>query len=194
MNLDKKTKVVVGLGVLTAIVIILQIISSLIKFGAFTITLALAPIVVGAALYGWWAGAWLGFVFGVVVLLGSDTIAFLQVNTPGTILTVIMKGACAGIVAGIVYALLSKKNRLVAVILAGIATPVVNTGLFLLGCVLFFMSKINEWAVGSGYPSAGKYMIFGMVGANFIIELVVNLSLSATIVQIIGIAKKSNVA
>jgi uncharacterized membrane protein len=195
MNINNKTKTVVGLGLLTAIVIVLQIIAAmgLIKFGVFTITLVLAPMIVGAALYGWWAGAWLGFVFGVVVL-ATDAGPFLAVNVPGTIVTCIMKGVCAGIVAGIIYDLLSKKNRFLAVILAGVAAPVTNTGLFLLGCVLFFMNTINEWAVGAGYPSAGKYLIFGMVGANFFVELIINLALSTAIVQIIGIAKKSNVA
>ena len=193
MNINKKTKIIVGLGLLSALVIVLQIAASLGKFGAFSITLALAPMIVGAALYGWWAGAWLGFVFGVVVLC-TDAGAFLAVDVPGTIITCILKGACAGIVAGIIYNLVASKKKLLAVILAGIATPVTNTGLFLLGCVIFFMDTINEWAVASGYPSAGNYMIFSMVGINFIIELVVNLSLSTAIVQIIGIAKKSNVA
>ena len=193
MNTQKKTNTIVGLGLLTAIVIVLQALALTVRFGVFTVTLVLAPIIVGAALYGWWAGAWLGFVFGVVVLL-TDAQAFLAVNVPGTIITCILKGVCAGIVAGIIYDLLAKKNRFIAVLLAGVAAPVVNTGLFLLGCVLFFMNTINEWAVGAGYPSAGKFLIFGMVGANFFVELIINLALSTAIVQIIGIAKKSNVA
>ena len=193
MNTRSKTNTIVGLGLLTAIVIVLQALALTVRFGVFTITLVLAPIIVGAALYGWWAGAWLGFVFGVVVLF-TDAGAFLAVNIPGTIITCILKGACAGIAAGIVYNLVSSKNRFVAVLLAGVAAPVVNTGLFLLGCVLFFMDTINEWAVASGFPSAGNFLIFGMVGANFFVELIINLALSTAIVQIIGIAKKSNVA
>ncbi len=193
MNTTKKTNTIVGLGLLTAIVIVLQALALTVRFGVFTITLVLAPIIVGAALYGWWAGAWLGFVFGVVVLC-TDAGAFLAVNVPGTIVTCILKGACAGIVAGIIYDFLAKKNKFLAVILAGIAAPVTNTGLFLLGCVLFFMDTINEWAIGAGYPSAGNFLIFGMVGLNFFVELVINLALSTAIVQIIGIAKKSNVA
>ena len=193
MNTTKKTNTIVGLGLLTAIVIVLQALALTVRFGVFTITLVLAPIIVGAALYGWWAGAWLGFVFGVVVLC-TDAGAFLAVNVPGTIVTCILKGACAGLVAGIIYDFLAKKNKFLAVILAGIAAPVTNTGLFLLGCVLFFMDTINEWAIGAGYPSAGNFLIFGMVGLNFFVELVINLALSTAIVQIIGIAKKSNVA
>lgn len=193
MNTRSKTNTIVGLGLLTAIVIVLQALALTVRFGVFTITLVLAPIIVGAALYGWWAGAWLGFVFGVVVLF-TDAGAFLAVNIPGTIITCIMKGVCAGIAAGILYKLISAKSRFLAVIVAGVAAPVVNTGLFLLGCVLFFMDTINEWAIGAGFPSAGNFLIFGMVGANFFVELIINLALSTAIVQIIGIAKKSNVA
>ena len=191
MNTKIKTQTIVGLGLLTAIVVVLQAFALSIRFGVFTITLVLAPIIVGAALYKWWAGAWLGFVFGVVVLL-TDAGAFLAVNIPGTIITCIAKGVLAGIVAGVIYKALESKSKILAVILAGIAAPVTNTGVFLLGCLVFFLDTIKGWAEALGYESAGKYLIFGMVGVNFIVELVINLALSTAIVQIISYAKKNS--
>ena len=62
-----KTQKIIGLGLFTAIVIVLQLLGSFIKFGVVSISLVLIPIVVGAALYGIGAGAWLGAVFAVVV-------------------------------------------------------------------------------------------------------------------------------
>ena len=56
------------MALLTAAVVALQIICTFIKFGPFSITLALTPILVGGALYGVGAGAFLGGVFGAVVL------------------------------------------------------------------------------------------------------------------------------
>ena len=56
---------------------------------------------------------------------------------------------------------------------------------------MFFMDTINEWAAAAGYASAGRFMIFGLVGMNFVIELIINLAMSTTIVQLIGIGKKS---
>ena len=50
-----KTQRMVGLAIFTAIIIVLQLVSTFIKFGPFSITLAMIPIVVGAAVYG--AGA-----------------------------------------------------------------------------------------------------------------------------------------
>ena len=184
------TKTVVGMGLLTAIVIVLQALALNIRFGIFSITLVLVPIIGGAALYGWQAGAWLGFVFSVVVLF-TDAGAFLAINVPGTIVTVIAKGTLAGLVAGLVYAALSKKtSKLVSTVVAGILAPVVNTGVFLLGCLVFFLPTISEWAAGAGYENAGAFLIFGLVGVNFIVELAINLVLSTVIVQIVNIGKK----
>ena len=184
------TKAIVGLGLLTAIVIVLQAMAISIRFGVFAITLTLVPIIVGAALYGWKAGAWLGFVFGVVVLF-TDAGAFLAVNVPGTIVTCILKGTLAGLCAGAVYRLISNKNKIAAVITAGVVSPVVNTGVFMLGCVLFFMGTIQEWAAGAGFENVGAYMVTAFVGLNFVVELAINLVLSSAIVAIIEYGVKS---
>lgn len=184
------TKSIVGVGLLTAIVIVLQAMAISIRFGVFTITLVLAPIIIGAALYGWKAGAWLGFVFGVVVLI-TDAAVFLAINIPGTIVTCILKGAVAGAVAGIVYLALSAKNRLGAVICAGVVAPICNTGIFLIGCRLFFYDTIKSWAEAAGSSSAGVYMITSFVGVNFLVELVINMVLAVAIVRIIEIAGKT---
>ena len=184
------TKAIVGLGLLSAIVIVLQAMAISIRFGVFAITLTLVPIIVGAALYGWKAGAWLGFVFGVVVLF-TDAGAFLAVNVPGTIVTCILKGTLAGLCAGAVYRLISKKNKIAAVITAGVVSPVVNTGVFMLGCVLFFMGTIQEWAAGAGFENVGAYMVTAFVGLNFVLELAINLVLSSAIVAIIEYGVKS---
>ena len=62
----------VGIAMLSAIVVILQLLGSFIKFGPFSISLVLVPIVVGAGVYGLGAGTWLGFVFAITVLLSGD--------------------------------------------------------------------------------------------------------------------------
>lgn len=177
-------------ALLTAIVIVLQVLGSFIKFGPFSVSLVLAPIIIGAALGGEWLGAWLGLIFGVTVLF-TDSAAFLAVNPLGTALTVIVKGILAGYVSGLTYKLLAEINGLFAVIVSGIVSPVVNTGVFLVGCKLFFMPLITEWAKGLGFgDNVGKYMIFGLVGTNFLVELAVNLLLSTTILRLLKIRKE----
>lgn len=177
------------MGLLTAIVVVLQLVASTIKIGPFSITLALVPIVVGAALYGKFAGAWLGGVFGLMVLLSGDAAAFLAVNIPGTICTVMLKGILAGFVSGLVYDLMKKKNDTLATYVSGIFTPIVNTGVFILGCLIFFMPTIREWAGGSGETNAIKYLFVGVIGINFFIELAVSLIFSPSIAKIIKLAK-----
>ena len=125
-----------------------------------------------------------------MVLLSGDAAAFLAVNPLGTVLTVLVKGAGAGFCAGLVYRALEKKNAWTAAILAAVTAPVVNTGIFLVGCVLFFMPTVTEWATAMGFPSVGNYMIFGLVGANFLVELAVNIVLSPVIVRLIKIGRQ----
>ena len=176
-------------ALLSAIVVVLQYMGSFIKMGPFSITLVLVPIVVGAAICGKGAGAWLGFVFSVVVLC-TDSAPFLAVSVPGTVVTVLLKGTLAGFFAGLVFDLLKKRNIYIAVIVSALFCPVVNTGIFLIGCRLFFMGIITQWATELGFPSAGNYIIYGLVGLNFLAEVAVNMVLSPIIIRLVNIRKK----
>ena len=179
------TKKMVLSGLLIAIVIILQYLGAFIHFGPFSISLVLIPIVVGAAVCGKNIGALLGGVFGIIVLI-TDSAAFMAVSPLGTFLTVMVKGILAGFFAGFVYKALSKFNRYFAVIVSAIVCPVVNTGIFLIGCKLFFMTLITTWAQEAGFPNAGEFMIIGLVGTNFLVELLINIVLSPVIVRLIN--------
>lgn len=176
-------------AMLTALVIVLQLLGSFIRFGVFSISLVLIPIVVGAAMCGPAISAWLGLVFGIAVLLSGDAAAFLAVSVPGTILTVLAKGALCGAAAGFTYRWLSKKNVYLGVFAAAIVCPVVNTGVFLLGCLLFFLPTITAWAGGNG-QTVWQYILFVLVGGNFLFELGFNLVLSPIIVRLLRISKK----
>lgn len=186
-NTKNNTTKIVGLGLFTAIVVVLQLLGSFVRFGTFSISLVLIPIVVGASLYGIGAGIWLGVAFGVVVLFQGDTALFFNINAIGTVITVLLKGALSGAFAGVTYKLLSKKNRMFAVVCAGVVCPLTNTGVFLIGCRLFFFDWILDSANGT---NAFVFMITAFVGLNFIIELLINLVLSPTIIKIIDIGNK----
>lgn len=184
-----KTKNMVGLGLFTAIVVVLQVLAvGLRALGLFSVSLVLVPIVVGAAVYGWKGGAWLGFVFGLAVLFSGDAAAFLAVDVLGTIIVVLAKGTLSGLAAGLAYKLIERYNKMAAVIVAAVVCPVVNTGVFLLGCMVFFMDTIRAW--GANYANVAAYMLFGLVGANFFIELGTDLVLSPVITRLIRIGKR----
>jgi len=187
MNTQKKMSVqTMALGaVLTALVVVLQFLGAFVRFGPFQISLVLVPIVIGAAVGGAGLGGWLGFIFGLVVLLNGDAAAFLAVNAVGTVLTVLLKGTLCGVVAGKVYRLLAEKNKTLAVIAAALACPVTNTGVFLVGCVLFFLNTIAAWGEAAGFTNVFEYLVVGMVGLNFLVETAVNLVLSPVITRLL---------
>ena len=179
------------LALLTAMVAVLAYFGGFIKIGGLaSISLTLIPVVLGAALCGPWAGAWLGGVSGAIFFATADAAFWLGLSIPGTIITVMVKGILAGLCAGLVYRLLEKRNRYLAVIVSAIVAPVVNTGIFLLGCLVFFMEAVNGGAVAEGM-SVGGYLIVFFVGLNFVFELLTNIVLSPTILKILNIKKKT---
>ncbi|HIR09145.1 MAG TPA: ECF transporter S component [Candidatus Avoscillospira stercoripullorum] len=196
-NSLKKTKTLVGMAIFTAIVVVLQLIASFVKFGFFTPSLVLIPIVIGTAIYGIKAGAWLGFVFGVVVLIacitGADGGGYLMwgVNPAVTALICVGKGVACGALAGLTYQLLHHKNQILATVAAAVVCPVVNTGLFCLGAVAVFKPLLLEWAAGwaaqNGMEAVSlvTYVFLGLIGINFLVELLINVVLSPVVVRIL---------
>lgn len=182
-------KLVLG-AVMTGLVIILQLIGSgTTFFGPFSTAVALIPIVLGAAMCGWAVGAWLGFVFGMVVILSGGAALFFAFNIPGTIITVLAKGTLCGLTAGLVYKALSKLNKYVAVFASAIVCPLVNTGVFLLGCYLFFMDSATKIAETLGLTVSGMAVFWALAMGNFAIEIISNAVLSPVIVRVLNINK-----
>ena len=183
-KVSKRTieKLAVG-AILTALVVVLQLLGSFIRFGPFSISLVLIPIVIGAAITDWKIGGWLGFVFG-------DAAAFMTIDVAGTIATVLLKGTLCGIGAGLAFKMLSKANNYLAVVVSAIVCPAINTGIFLLGCRLFFMEEIISWGAAEGFTNAVQYMFLGLAGGNFLFELGVNIVLAPVIYRIIKAIRK----
>lgn len=181
-------------AVFTALVIVLQCLASFVfpKIG-LSLNLSLIPIVLGAALCNKWSGAWLGFVSSFIILFDPTTVGFMTFNAPATIFLVLLKGTAAGLAAGLIYSLLEKKNRYVALTVAAALAPIVNTGLFFGGCFTFFAPYIEE--VQSFLISSGEkvpdnivaFVIIVFIGINFLIEFAVNLLFVPVISRLIKI-------
>ncbi len=187
----KKIEKITLTAVLTALVFVLQMLGQFIKLGPFSVSLVLIPIVIGAATLGANIGAWLGLVFGITVFISGDAAAFLAVNIPGTIITVLLKGILCGYLAGLTYQYLSKFNKFAAVVAAAVVCPLVNTGVFFIGCLVFFMETVAEWAVAFGFgENVAGYMFLGLAGGNFLFEFGSNIILSPAIVRILDVVKK----
>ena len=197
MNTGKQTggtRRMAGLAIFTAIIVVLQVLCTFVRFGPFSITLALAPIIIGTAMYGKGAGAYLGGVFGAVVLVtgllgwdGGTVMLLMGINPLGCVLVCLLKGVAAGFFAGLCYELIAKKNDKLGVLISGIVCPVVNTGLFIVGMLVFFFDTLSGWAGGQNLL---LYIIVGLTGVNFLVELAVNIVLSSGITRIIRAGKK----
>ena len=181
-------------GLFAAIVVVLQVIATFVKFGPVNITLALAPIIIGAALYGRRFGAFVGTVLGVVIsvlgafgLDGGFVLMLAQYHPVIIFLVATLKTTFAGYFAGLIYELIAKKNTLAAVIASGIVCPVVNTGLFVAAMLVFFKEALISMAGGTEIMS---FIVFGLTGVNFLVELGVNLVLATAITRVIKVLKK----
>ena len=165
MNRSQKIKRITGVGVMLALTIALQIASSYIKFGTVEIALGLIPMILGACIYGPYAGLLLGCAQGVVILLSPATLAaFMPVNPVATVLLCLLKTGLAGFASGWIYRLLSKKNSLLGVGVASIASPIINTGTYILGVLIFFLEV---------YGNSVSALIVGTLTINFLIEVIV---------------------
>lgn len=172
----------VGIAFMMALVIVMQSISGIIPpIGGFSISLVLIPIVLGAAVYGPAAGALLGATFGVIVYINCVTGAdpggamVFQASPVLCFLVVLGKGTLAGLAAGSVYKLLKGKNAYLAMLAAAIVCPVVNTGVFVASMFLFFIDVLSAWAGGSNIVG---YVLTGLILANFVPELIINIVFS----------------
>ena len=193
LKLNKKemsTEQLVLASLMTALVVVFQCIATYTTFfGPFSTAIGLIPIVIGAVLCGPVIGGWLGFVFALVVLFTGGANLFLAFNVVGTLVTVLLKGIACGVAAGYTNLLLSKYNKTVAVIASAIICPIVNTGIFLLGCVIFFMPYADAIADLLGLGVTGMQVFTALAFGNFLFELGMNAVLSPVMVKILNIAE-----
>lgn len=184
-------KLVLG-ALMTALVIVFQLLATYTAFfGPFSTAIALVPIAIGAILCGKAIGAWLGLVFGVVVIATGGAALFWEFSIPGTVITVLAKGAACGFASGFVYELLKKINHYIAVICASIVCPIVNTGVFLLGSAIFFLEHALDIASIIGLDKIGFSVFIVLAFGNFLFELGMNTVLSPVIVRLVDFSKKS---
>lgn len=188
-NTKQKTEKLALLSLLTALVAVLSYLGGFIKIGGLaSVSLTLIPVVLGAAMLGPLAGGWLGSVSGIVFFFTADAPFWFGMSVVGTVITVLLKGFLAGFLAGVVYRLLEKKNRYVAVIVSAVVAPVVNTGIFIGGCFLFFFDFLTAGAAEGGM-SIAAYLIVAFVGLNFVFELLANVVLSPVLYRVMNLKK-----
>lgn len=182
------------LGVLTAIIVVLQIFGSYFRIGTISLSFVLVPIVIGGILTGVIGGTILGFIFGVITLImgvvGADQFTFILFSDHPflTILTCVIKGSAAGFMSGFVYKLLKDKNLTLSTFAASAVAPIVNTGLFIVGA--FCMADTLNSNFVAENSNVVYFIFIGCAGINFLIELAINLVLAPSVCKIIKAVKR----
>jgi uncharacterized membrane protein len=194
-NQKQQLLYLVQLALLTAVIMVLHFSGVAIPAFGTKISLVLIPIALGAMLLGPTAGAVLGFIYGLTVYVSLGVMhmdpftGFLFDNNPiMTFLICTVKTTAAGLLAGLVYRALSKKNILLAVFITAALVPTVNTGVFVLGCFLIY-NTISQIAASSGY-SGVYFILIVCAGVNYLLELAINMIFSPALERIIRAVSK----
>ncbi len=185
------------LAVLFALVIVLQLFASAIPMFGVTLNFSLIPIVLAGIFFGAFGGGIMGFVSGCVTFItaavmgGEPSTAFLfQANPVVLTLVCIGKTTAAGIVGGLLYRLLGKKNTLAAAYVSSVAVPVLNTGIYLLGMVIM---KDDVAAFLGTEAVAGVVFaaVFGLIWVNFLLEIVINVLFAPAVHRIVAVVERA---
>ena len=191
------TKNVALLGILTALVIVLQLFASAIPMFGITLNFSLIPIALAGILVGWLGGTIVGFVCGLVVfitmaVLGQEPSTAYFFQTSPFILTVmcIGKTTLAGTVSGLTFRLVSKYNKHLAVGVSSIVIPIVNTSVYMLGIIL--MKEQASQFMGLTSSSAGLVftVVFGLIWLNFVLEMAINVVFTPLIYRVLNALDK----
>ena len=194
----------VEMALLTALVVVLQVFGTAVKIGPLPMSLVLVPIVMGACLLGVKAGAILGFAFGLVTavmgIVGADgfSLILFEARPFWFVVLCLLKATAAGLGAGLLYRALERplgqKSKTLQTVLSCAIAPILNTGIFVLGMILFYFDTLNALptlfpeAFG-GFDSGTKLLFLGLAGLNFVGELTVSLVLSPVVVRVVDVVK-----
>lgn len=192
----QKTTSLVQLALLTALVIVFQLLGQFVPVGVTKVSLVLLPITLGGILLGPWSGAVLGFIFGAIVVVvggafGTDpfTSTLFQAQPFATTAICLVKGTAAGLCGGLVYRLVARWKQFPAVFAAAAIVPIVNTVLFILGGLFLVQDTLSAEFVASG-STVFYFLTIVCAGWNFIFEFLLNIILAPSLDRIIFAAKK----
>ena len=200
MTQKQKTLELVQLAMLIALVVVLQIVSTMLPVlpGGVSITLTLVPVVIGGILFGKKGGFALGLAFGLIVLINCATgldkgaVILWNENALFTSIICLTKGIAAGFVPACLYELVVGKKeeaktgrKFAATLVAALSAPIVNTLLYLIGMWLLFNNMVSS--IGTNFIA---YALVVFATANFAVEFIINIVLTPAIARIVDVVKK----
>jgi hypothetical protein len=110
----------------------------------------------------------------------------------------LLKTTVAGYIAGLLFDIIKKKNRYLAVFVASGLVPIINTALFVLGCLCMNNSIVltQDWLV----HTVGEtqffglnpfvFILVGLVTFNFFVEFAINLIVAPGLHTVYNVVEK----
>ncbi len=189
------------LGILIALVVVLQLFASAIPMFGVTLNFSLIPIALAGVVLGALGGTIVGLVCGVVVfivtaVLGGEpsTVYFFQVNPVILTLMCIGKTTLAGFVSGMLFKLINKegepKRNFVAVLSSSFVIPIINTGVYMLGIILMKDAAAEFMGLTTSGAGVVFSVVFGLIWLNFLLEIVITAILTPPIYRVIKVIKR----
>ncbi len=189
------------LGILVALVVVLQLFASAIPMFGVTLNFSLIPIALASMVIGTLGGTIVGFVCGLVVFIttavlgGEPTTAyFFQVNPIILTLMCIGKTTCAGFVSGLLYKFINrqgdKKRTVIAVVASSFVIPVINTAIYMLGIILMKGAVVELLGLTSTGVGAVFVAVFVLIWLNFLLEIAITAVFTPPIYRVLKIVDK----
>lgn len=197
-----KTKIsqFTSISILVAVTVVLQTLGAVFPFkvAGISISLVMIPLTVAACFFGVKGGAIIGTAFGLTVfvhsIMGLDAAGatILAINPLFTFCITVVRGLLAGVLTGIVYKFLSKiKASWLKYMITGLFSTIFNTGIFIGFYALLFNDLLVSAANASEYANnIFGFIIFAVVGINFLFEALTTLALSPAVCKAIEKTQK----
>ncbi len=172
-----KTLFLVQNAVLAGVVVLMAFTPvGYLRLGAVETTFIMIPVAVGAISLGEKSGAFLGLVFGIssfIQCFGMSPFgaALLQINPVYTFIMCLVPRVLMGYLCGVIYKLLAKLKKGVAVIIASFSAPVINTILFIASLMIFFGKSDFIMGMRAGTENLMAFLV-AFVGLNGVMEII----------------------
>ena len=186
------------LGILIALVIVMQLFASAIPMFGVTLNFSLIPIALAGVMLGAMGGAIVGCSCGLVVFITTavmgqepSTAYFFQTNPLILSVMCIGKTTISGLVSGLVFKALKNKKQIVSVSISTIVVPILNTMIYMIGILLMKDSAAQFLGLSSSSAGVVFGVVFGLIWLNFLLEVAITAIFTPMIHRVIRALKKA---
>lgn len=176
-------------AILTALIVLMAFTPiGYLQLGVVKMTFIMVPVAVGAITLGEKSGAFLGLVFGItsfVQCFGLDAFGttLLGINPVYTFIMCLVPRILMGYLCGVIYKLIARKKRKLALVIASFFAPVLNT-VFFMGLLMLFFGN-SEYIMGIRGGADLLPFLVAFVGLNGVMEILTTTVIAPPVASVI---------